>query len=236
MSQPPIAALSGVHKSFVEGAGRRVLFDSATLAIERGVVTAVRGRSGTGKTTLLNLLSGIDVADAGEVLFEGAALGALSDRERTWLRRTRIGFVFQFFNLVPTLTVLENVRLPLELGGARPGPAGRRALAWLARVGLADRARSFADRLSGGEQQRVAVVRALVHGPQLVLADEPTGNLDGDSAREVLDILTGLVREEGASLVMATHSAEAAARADRHLEIRGHRVVAIPPPAGPAGR
>jgi putative ABC transport system ATP-binding protein len=167
------------------------------------------------------------------VWFDGVPLDRLSERERTWRRRPAIGFVFQFFNLLPTLTVLENVRLPLELGGTGPAAASRRAREWLARVGLAERAGTFADRLSGGEQQRVAVVRALVHEPALVLADEPTGNLDGETAREVLDLLTGLVRERGASLVLVTHSAEAAARADRGVEIRDHRIAPAPEAAAP---
>ena len=154
----------------------------------------VLGRSGSGKSTLLNLLSGIDLPTAGEVWVAGRNLGALTERQRTLFRRRSIGFVFQFFNLIPTLTVEENLLLPLELAGRVDAAAHRRAAELLERVGLADRLRSFPDRLSGGEQQRVAVARALAHDPDLVLADEPTGNLDLDTGLEVLALLDELVR------------------------------------------
>jgi putative ABC transport system ATP-binding protein len=149
----------------------------------------------------------------------------MSERERTLFRRRHIGFVYQFFNLIPTLTVLENVRLPLELTGRDVGAASRPALELLAEVGLADRADTFPDRLSGGEQQRVAVARALAAEPPLVLADEPTGNLDVETGERVLDLLCRLTRERGGSLVMATHSRAVAGTADRVLRIVGDRVV-----------
>ena len=196
------------------------------LEIEPGQACALLGRSGSGKTTLLNLVAGLDVPDAGRVRIDGRDVGALPERERTLLRRRRIGFVFQSYNLIPTLTVAENVRLPRELdggAGAGGGPDSPER-PWLERVGLADRAESFPDRLSGGERQRVAIARALAAGPGLVLADEPTGNLDLETGREVLAALQALVRERGVTLLMATHSREVVGRADRVLELRDGRL------------
>jgi putative ABC transport system ATP-binding protein len=183
------------------------------------------GRSGSGKSTLLNLLSGIDVPSAGEVVIAGTPLTRLSERERTLFRRRNIGFVFQSFNLVPTLTVEENLLLPMELNGRSGTPARRLALELLARVDLADRARSFPDRLSGGEQQRIAVARALAHDPLLVLADEPTGNLDLETGRQVLAVLDDVTRKAGKTMVMATHSREVIGMVDRVFVIEDGRVV-----------
>jgi putative ABC transport system ATP-binding protein len=185
----------------------------------------VLGPSGSGKSTLLNLVSGIDRPDGGWVEVGGVRLTGLGERERTLVRRREIGFVFQFFHLLPTLTVRENLLLPLELRG-RVGPAEReRARALLARVGLEGRADAFPDRLSGGEQQRVAVARALVHEPALVLADEPTGNLDPDTGARALDLLEELVREHGRTLLAVTHSRDLATRADRVLRVEHGRLV-----------
>ena len=187
------------------------------------------GRSGTGKSTLLNLLSGIDPPNSGEVVIDGVTISALSERERTLFRRDKIGFVFQFFNLIPTLTVEENILLPLELKG-RVGPEQHRtALALLDEVGLADRAGSFPDRLSGGEQQRVAVARALAHDPLLVLADEPTGNLDLETGLQVLDLLDRLTRRAGKTMVMVTHSREVVGIADRVFRVEDCRLVGRSP-------
>jgi len=215
--------LRGVTKSYLEGEHRRVVFEGLDAEFMQGEFTALMGRSGTGKTTLLNLVSGIDLPDAGEITIAGTRLSQLSDKERTLLRRRAVGFVFQFFNLIPTLTVEENLLLPLELLGRREAAAAR-AREMLARVGLAERAGAFPDRLSGGEQQRVAIARALVHDPALVLADEPTGNLDAATGGEVLRLLDSLAREGGKSLVMVTHSAEAAALADRVFTIQAGRL------------
>ena len=227
-----IISLRGVAKSFEEGGRRRVVFQDLDGRFQRGEFTVLLGRSGTGKSTLLNLISGIDVPDSGDVLFDGRPITRLTDTERTLLRRRNIGFVFQFFNLIPTLTVQENLVLPLELNGAftaRSRDAGRaRVQALLEQVGLADRAASFPDRLSGGEQQRVAIVRALAHDPPVVLADEPTGNLDAQTGHEILALLADLVREAGKTLVMVTHSSEAAALADRVLVMEDGRLVARP--------
>lgn len=214
-----VVRLEGVSKSFREGDDRRVVFEGLSATFPRARITAVVGRSGTGKSTLLNLISGIDRPDAGAVHVEGVRLDSLTERSRTLFRRRHIGFVFQFFNLLPTLTVEENLYLPLELLGLGGVEAERRIHRLLEEVGLADRARSFPDRLSGGEQQRVAIARALVHEPSLVVADEPTGNLDSQSASEALALLAGLAKASRRSLVMVTHSEDTASAADRVLRL-----------------
>ncbi len=192
---------------------------------------AIRGRSGSGKSTLLNLVAGIDVPTAGEVWVAGTCLSRLSPGARTLFRRDHLGFVFQFFNLIPTLTVLENVQLPAELGGRTPEDAAARARALLAEVGLEDRERAFPDRLSGGEQQRVAIARALVQDPRLLLADEPTGNLDDATGRQVMELLDRVTRRAGRSLVLVTHSPQVAERADRVFTIDDGHVVPLDRPA-----
>jgi len=216
--------LENLSKSYQEGTHARVVLRDASARFARGEFAAILGRSGTGKSTLLNLISGIDRADSGHIWVDDRDLTALGERERTLFRRRNIGFVFQFFNLIPTLTVWENVVLPLELKGAIAGEAGRRAESVLDAVGLLDRRDTFPDRLSGGEQQRVAIARALVHDPLIVLADEPTGNLDEETGRQVLLLLDRLTRQAGKNLILATHSAEAATRADRLLHLRDGRL------------
>jgi putative ABC transport system ATP-binding protein len=216
--------LRSLTKSYREGDAERVVLRGVDLAVRRGEFVALVGRSGSGKSTLLNLISGIDRPTSGDVRVDGVALAALSEHERTLFRRRRIGFVFQFFNLIPTLTVEENLRLPLELTG-RTGAAAREEItALLGEVGLLDRVRAFPDRLSGGEQQRVAVARALVHDPELVLADEPTGNLDSESAQAVLDLLSRLRGERKKTVIAVSHSAEVAAAAERVLVLRDGRL------------
>ncbi|MDT8341983.1 MAG: ABC transporter ATP-binding protein [Longimicrobiales bacterium] len=213
----PVLRLQGLRKGYVEGGRRHEILLDATATVRRGEFVVLLGPSGSGKSTLLNLVSGIDLPDAGMVQVAGTDLTTLSERERTLFRRRHLGFVFQFFNLLPTLTVLENLLLPLELKG-RVGAAGTaRARELLERVGLGSREDTFPDRLSGGEQQRVALARALVHEPDLILADEPTGNLDPDTGARMLDLLDGLVREGGRTLLAVTHAREVAARADRVL-------------------
>jgi putative ABC transport system ATP-binding protein len=207
--------LRNVCKSFREGESERVVFCGVTAAFRQGETSLLYGKSGSGKSTLLNLLSGIDLPTSGEVLVNGTDITGLSEEKRTLFRRRHVGFVFQFFNLLPTLTVAENVLLSLELDGRTGADARARALDFLGQVGLADRAASRPDRLSGGEQQRVAIARALAHDPALILADEPTGNLDSETGRHIVSLLTGLSRREGKTLVMATHSGEALAEADR---------------------
>ena len=220
-----VLRMEGLQKGYVEGGKRHLVLKDATATIRRGEFVALLGPSGSGKSTLLNLASGIDTPDAGVLEVAGVSLPGLSERERTLFRRRHLGFVFQFFNLLPTLTVLENLLLPLELKG-KVGPAEtERARALLERVGLPERGDAFPDRLSGGEQQRVALARALVHEPDLILADEPTGNLDPDTGERVLDLLDGLVREGGRTLLAVTHSRELAARADRVLRLDHGRLV-----------
>lgn len=211
-------------RRFREGGRVHAVLDGVDLDIQDGACAAIIGRSGSGKSTLLNLLSGIDRPDGGTIELDGREIGHLGEPARTELRRECIGFVYQFFNLIPTLSVEENVRLPLELNGVRGGEARRRSLAMLERVGLGSRSASALDRLSGGEQQRVAIARALVHEPRLVLADEPTGNLDDATTREIVPLLTALVRERDAMLLVVTHDRALAAVADRVWELRDGRL------------
>lgn len=217
--------LEGVSKSFRQGERRRTVLDSVDLTLERGELAVLLGRSGSGKSTLLNVISGIDRPDAGRVVVDGTPVSELSERDRTLFRRDHVGFVFQFFNLLPTLTVEENLLLPQELAGQVDPEDRERARHLLERVGLADRADEFPDRLSGGEQQRVAVARALGHDPLLVLADEPTGNLDLETGLQVLELLDDLTRRAGKTLLMVTHSREVIGIADRIFRMEDGRVV-----------
>jgi putative ABC transport system ATP-binding protein len=217
---PCFLCLQGLSKSYQEGKRIRTVLSEANAEFFKGEFTAILGKSGSGKSTLLNLISGIDRADQGSIWLEDLELTALDDRQLTLFRRQHIGFIFQFFNLIPTLTVLENVALPLELNGLEPRQAAGRAAGLLEAVGLHDRLKTFPENLSGGEQQRVAIARALVHDPLLVLADEPTGNLDGETGRQVLALLDRLTRQAGKNLILVTHSREAAGYADRVLYLR----------------
>jgi putative ABC transport system ATP-binding protein len=221
----PLIELRNLSKAYEEGDRHRVVLREATVGIDRGELAVLVGRSGSGKSTLLNLISGIDLPDSGDIVIDGVMVSALSERERTLFRRDRIGFVFQFFNLIPTLTVEENLLLPLELKGRVSQAQRRTALDLLAEVGLADRAGSYPDRLSGGEQQRVAVARALAHDPLIVLADEPTGNLDLETGLQVLEILDRLTRQAGKTMVMVTHSREVIGLADRVFRVDDGRLV-----------
>jgi putative ABC transport system ATP-binding protein len=222
---PTLIRLERVSKEYREGAETRAVLREASASFDEGEFVAIRGRSGSGKSTLLHLLAGIDLPTKGDVLVDGTCLNRLSARDRTLFRRRHLGFVFQFFNLVPTLTVLENVQLPAELAGASGREAARRAGGLLEEIGLADRGGSFPDALAGGEQQRVAIARALVQGPRLVLADEPTGNLDDATGSAVLELLERATRRKGKTLVLVTHSAPVAARADRVFAIEEGRLV-----------
>jgi putative ABC transport system ATP-binding protein len=205
-------------RTFGGPTGRRVL-DGIELHVAAGEYVAIVGESGVGKSTLLNLIAGLDVPDAGEVRLEGEDLARLDENARTLRRRTRMGFVFQAFHLLPHLSVARNVGLPLALNGRAGAEADARITELLEAVGLAARADSMPRELSGGEMQRVAVARALVHRPALVLADEPTGNLDPDNAAAVLGVLRAQIRRDGAAGVLVTHSANAAATTDRILEL-----------------
>jgi putative ABC transport system ATP-binding protein len=214
----PLLQLSDVRKSFDEGTTRRAVLDGVEATIDAGAFVVLMGRSGAGKSTLLNLISGIDRPDSGHIQYNDTDLTTLSDTERTRFRRTEIGFVFQSLNLIPTLTVAENIALPLELSG-QTGTAADRVAHLLDRVGLPDRGDSYPDRLSGGEQQRVAIARALSHHPLLILADEPTGSLDYETGTQVLRLLTDLVDEHDTTLLIATHDQQLAQQADRTLTL-----------------
>ena len=206
-------------KSYYEGDVKRVVLQNAHAEFQRGEITAILGKSGSGKSTLLNLISGIDAPDDGQVWVDGRELTGLPERERTLFRRARIGFVFQFFNLIPTLTVGENVSLPLELNRLPRPLAREKAQQMLKAVDLLERWETFPEKLSGGEQQRVALARALVHDPLLILADEPTGNLDEETGAQVMALLSRLAREQDRTLLIVTHSREAASHADRLLRL-----------------
>jgi len=218
--------LENLSKAYQEGGRTRTVLRAVYASFAQGEFVAILGKSGSGKSTLLNLISGIDRADSGAVWLGDQNLTALDDRQRTLFRRRCIGFVFQFFNLIPTLTVGENVRLPLELNGVTGQRAQQCVAAVLDSVGLLDRHDAYPDHLSGGEQQRVAIARALVHDPLIVLADEPTGNLDEETGRQVLALLDRLTRQVGKTLLLVTHSAEAGAYADRSFHLRDGRLVA----------
>ena len=220
-----LVQLQNLTKSFREGDGERVVFRNLSATIRAGEFVVLLGRSGSGKSTLLNLISGIDQPNTGEVIIGEHCLTRLSEHRRTLFRRAHIGFVFQFYNLIPTLTVLENLLLPLELIGTSGAAAEQQARQFLDQVGLLDRAASYPDRLSGGEQQRVAICRALIHQPLLLLADEPTGNLDAETGQQVLELFNRLARENRMTTLMVTHSTEIARLADRVLTIHDGRLV-----------
>src|SRR6185503_19990149 len=207
--------LNQLCRTFFEGGRAHRVLDHSDARVSAGEAVAIIGRSGSGKSTLLNLISGIDKADSGTVEFDGRDITALGEPARTLFRRAHVGFVYQFFNLIPTLDVEENVRLVLELNGVRGAAARKRSAAMLTEVGLGDRLHSAVDKLSGGEQQRVAIARALVHEPALLLADEPTGNLDEQTARQVAPLLFSLARSRGATLLLVTHDTRLATDVDR---------------------
>ena len=218
-----IVQVRGLSKHYAEGERTRAILNAVDLDITAGEFFVLLGRSGSGKSTLLNLMSGIDLADGGTVTIDGTNITQLNERRLTLFRRDHIGIIFQFFNLIPTLTVLENVSLPLELSGKSDG--GQRARSLLDAVGLGNRADDFPDKLSGGEQQRVAIARALVHEPALVLADEPTGNLDEETGKLILALLLELTRDVGRTLVMATHNPEIVPLADSVCQIHDHQLI-----------
>ncbi len=232
MDQPaqPFVRLCRLTKIYREGERERVVLRDLDVVVERREFVALLGPSGSGKSTLLNLIGGIDVPTDGDVIIEGVSLPAMSENERTIFRRRHIGFIFQFFNLIHTLTVEENLYLPLDLNGQLDDKGRAFAHSLLQRVQLNDRAHSYPDRLSGGEQQRVAVARALVHRPKLLLADEPTGNLDRETGRRILDLIVQLARAAEATLLMVSHSTETLALADRGFCIEEGHLVAVPSP------
>jgi len=221
----PLIQLRGLTRTYQEGQQERAVLSDVNAEVMRGEFAILMGPSGSGKSTLLNLISGIDLPTSGEVVIDSINLTSLSEKKRTLFRRKNIGFVFQFFNLIPTLTVEENLLLPPELKGNAGSNGHAEVTEILSAVGLDDRAKSFPDRLAGGEQQRVAVARALVHDPAVILADEPTGNLDTSTSLEIMRIIENLNREQGITVVLVTHEPEIAAYADRVLTFRDGEIV-----------
>ena len=210
----------GLEKTYAAGGVTVHALAGVNLSISRGEMVAVMGPSGCGKTTLLNALSGLDEFDGGEVLIEGESISGMSDRKRTRFRAERMGFVFQTYNLIPVLSAVENVELPLLVAGAKPREARRRALSVLESVGVSEQASKRPNEMSGGQQQRVTVARSLVNDPAIVWADEPTGALDSETSKEIMDLLVRLNREEGQTFVLVTHDASVARRAHRIVRMR----------------
>jgi putative ABC transport system ATP-binding protein len=221
----PIVEVRELTKIYGSGDTAVTALDRVSLTVEQGEFVAVMGPSGCGKSTLLNLVGGLDRPTSGEVRIDGTDIATMSDQAITELRRRRLGFVFQFFNLIPVLTTSENAALPLTLDGVKPAEARDRAQGWLRKVGLADKLASRPDQLSGGQQQRVAVARALVTDPALVLADEPTGNLDSKSADDIANLLKQAAEEWGRAIVMVTHDLSIASHARRIVFMRDGAVV-----------
>jgi putative ABC transport system ATP-binding protein len=211
--------MQDTDKSFDDSGSRRTIFSRASARFPSGTFNVIVGKSGVGKSSLLNLISGIDLPDKGTIRVGDHCISAMNDTARTLFRRRHIGFIFQFFNLIPVLTVLENVTLIAELDNVPKKTCLHQAQTLLEQVGLWDRRQEFPETLSGGEQQRVAIVRALVNDPALVLADEPTGNLDQETGRTILEMISSLVRQQHKTLIMVTHSPDAAAWADQMFAV-----------------
>ena len=227
-SNPFVIQTCGLRRRFREGVREHVVLEGVDLEIRHGESVALRGRSGSGKSTLLNLIAGIDTPDSGTVNVAGIDVTSLTEHERTLFRRKHVGFVYQAFNLVPTLTVADNIRIVLELNNMRSADTAKRIGELLDAVELGDRQDSFPDVLSGGEQQRVAIARALCHEPSVLLADEPTGNLDDSAAATVLALFDKLVRASGRTMLIATHSTQIAAVCDRVIELHNGQLESMP--------
>ena len=221
----PIVVAHGVHKTYETGTVSVQALRGVDLTIARGEMVSIMGPSGCGKTTLLNCLSGLDAVDAGDVVIAGTSLSVMSDRERTDYRARRMGFVFQFYNLVPVLTAVENVELPLLLARVKSSEARKAALAALDLVGLVERAAHVPDELSGGERQRVTIARSLVNEPAIVWADEPTGDLDSENAAEITELMRRLNREQDVSFLVVTHDIAVGRKADRLVRMVDGRIV-----------
>jgi putative ABC transport system ATP-binding protein len=226
MSALPVVTLHHLCKSYQESGIRHEIFRDLNLRVMRGEFVVLLGRSGSGKSTLLNLLSGIDQPDSGEVIINSIEIAGLSEHDRTLFRRRHIGFVFQAYNLIPTLTVAENLQLPLELLHRSHRGLQEKVDELLEKLELVERREAYPDRLSGGEQQRVAIARALIHDPDVILADEPTGNLDLETGQSILALFDNLVKKSGKTLIMATHSREVLGKADRVFSIRNKSLMA----------
>ncbi len=219
--------LQNIHKAYEDSGQARVIFKDMNACFPSGKHCVILGKSGVGKSSLLNLISGIDTPDSGRIRMGDHLVSDMDDTGRTLFRRQYIGFIYQFFNLVPVLTVFENVTLICRLDGMPESMFKQRALDLLECVGLYDRRNDFPDRLSGGEQQRVAIVRALVNDPPVLLADEPTGNLDEENGQQVLELISGMTQERQKTLIMVTHSRDAVAYADMIFRIEGHQLQMI---------
>jgi putative ABC transport system ATP-binding protein len=224
-SASPIVVARGVRKTYETGDVRVEALQGVDLTVERGEMVSIMGPSGCGKTTLLNCLSGLDSIDTGEVVIEGTPLSEMSDRERTDYRARRMGFVFQFYNLMPVLSAVENVELPLLVARVSPKEARGKALAALALVGLERRASHVPDELSGGERQRVTIARSLVNEPAIVWADEPTGDLDSENAAEISDLMRRLNVERGVSFLLVTHDLSVGRKGDRLVRMVDGQIV-----------
>ena len=224
-SQKPIIQLHHLSKSYTETDSKRVILDDVSVHFYEGEFAVLLGPSGSGKSTMLNLMSGIDAPDGGRVSVNDTDITTLNEHARTIFRRNHIGIIFQSFNLIPTLTVLENVTLPYELQGNSRKQAQAKATEILGKVGLAGREKSYPDRLSGGQQQRVAIARAIVHQPDLIVADEPTGNLDHHTGETILQLLLDMTRNAGKTLIMATHSMDIVPLADRVFRIEDGKLI-----------
>ncbi|MFJ3201283.1 ABC transporter ATP-binding protein [Streptomyces sp. NPDC086989] len=231
----PMVVVEDLHRSF--GSGRRAVhaLRGVSFEVERGVLTALKGRSGSGKTTLLNLVGGLDTPSDGTVVLDGTDLAGLDEHGLLALRRDRIGFVFQSFGLLPVLTAVENVGVPMRMRGIPAKQREERARTLLALVGLAEHAEQRPGELSGGQQQRVAVARALANEPALIIADEPTGQLDSETGHSIMQLLRAVVRSEGVTVLVATHDPALIELADRVVELRDGRIHAEAPDAPPPG-
>ncbi len=222
---PPIVRAVDVHKTYDSGRVTVKALRGVNLTVERGEMVAIMGPSGCGKTTLLNCLSGLDEIDSGSVTIGGAELASMSDDQKTRYRATRMGYVFQAFNLLPVLTAVENVEMPMLVSGTRSSEARGRATEALTLVGLADWQKHYTSELSGGQQQRVAIARALVNQPEIVWGDEPTGNLDSENSAEVMGLLRRLNRENGQTFILVTHAADVARDANRIVHMNDGQIV-----------
>ncbi len=217
--------LKNVSKNYFEGNTKHSVLNNFELSVSKGEIIILLGKSGSGKSTLLNIISGIDVPDGGSVSIDGTDITKLSEKERTLTRRNKIGFIFQFFNLIPTLTVKENLQLPLELNNDKNQEERIKSI--LTEVGLLDRANTYPDKLSGGEQQRIAIARALIHNPDFILADEPTGNLDYETGLQIVDLLDRVVKKKGKTMIMVTHSKDVIGLADKIYSLKEGRLTEI---------
>ena len=216
--------ISGLHKKYPSGDGYQVVIEDLSFALNKGEVVALVGASGSGKTTLLNLLSGIDMPDSGKVVIENVNLNSLNDNDRTLLRRHKLGFVFQFFNLIPTLKIAENIALPMQLISTPDKEIAQTTANLLDKVGLSGMQNRYPETLSGGEQQRVAIARAIAHSPSILLADEPTGNLDEETGQKIIQLLISLAKEQEIGMLLVTHSHQVADSADRVLRLHQGRL------------